>query len=67
MLTLHRWALKPPHFVQEWHVGVRVKESGKLVGFISGIPATMRTGKTVKELPQKDYAELSEKEKMTMC
>lgn len=33
-----RWALGPPGYVEEWHVGVRVKGSGKLVAFISGIP-----------------------------
>uniref|UniRef100_A0A7S4K4H0 Glycylpeptide N-tetradecanoyltransferase n=1 Tax=Guillardia theta TaxID=55529 RepID=A0A7S4K4H0_GUITH len=37
-----RWALTPPHYKAEWHVGVRTEKSGKLVGFITGIPATMR-------------------------
>ncbi|KAF4741453.1 glycylpeptide N-tetradecanoyltransferase, partial [Perkinsus olseni] len=36
-----RWALTPPHYVPDWHFGVRVKSNGKLVGFITGIPATM--------------------------
>ncbi|EGC32258.1 hypothetical protein DICPUDRAFT_155807 [Dictyostelium purpureum] len=36
-----RWALQPPGFLKEWHIGVRVKASKKLVGFISGIPATI--------------------------
>jgi glycylpeptide N-tetradecanoyltransferase len=36
-----RWALGPPGYVEEWHVGVRVKGSGKLVAFISGIPMTV--------------------------
>eukprot|EP00929_Paragymnodinium_shiwhaense_P051727 TRINITY_DN2598_c0_g1_i1.p1 TRINITY_DN2598_c0_g1~~TRINITY_DN2598_c0_g1_i1.p1 ORF type:complete len:475 (+),score=176.62 TRINITY_DN2598_c0_g1_i1:110-1534(+) len=36
-----RWALTPPGFLKQWHLGVRVKTSGKLVGFITGIPATM--------------------------
>jgi len=34
-----RWALTPPGFLQHLHLGVRVKASGKLVGFITGIPA----------------------------
>jgi glycylpeptide N-tetradecanoyltransferase len=34
-----RWALKPPGYIQHWHLGVRVKGKGKLVGFITGIPA----------------------------
>lgn len=32
-------ALKPPGWQMEWHCGVRVKKSKKLVGFISAIPA----------------------------
>lgn len=37
-----RWALQPPGWVKEWHAGVRVTKSRKLVGFISAIPATIR-------------------------
>mmetsp|Transcript_4337 Transcript_4337/g.7622 ORF Transcript_4337/g.7622 Transcript_4337/m.7622 type:complete len:442 (+) Transcript_4337:114-1439(+) len=37
-----RWALKPPGFLRNWHLGVRVKGGGKLVGFITGIPATIQ-------------------------
>lgn len=36
-----RWALKPPEYLRSWHLGVRVKGGGKLVGFITGIPATI--------------------------
>jgi len=36
-----RWALKPPGFLREWHLGVRVKTNRKLVGFITGIPANI--------------------------
>ena len=35
-------ALKPPHFVRDWHVGVRAEKSRKLVGFITAIPANVR-------------------------
>ncbi|CDK29822.1 unnamed protein product [Kuraishia capsulata CBS 1993] len=35
------WALKPPGWRRDWHVGVRVKASGKLVAFISAVPATL--------------------------
>jgi hypothetical protein len=35
------WALQPPGYRSNWHVGVRVKGSGKLVAFISGIPSTL--------------------------
>jgi glycylpeptide N-tetradecanoyltransferase len=34
-----RWALTPPGYLQLLHLGVRVKTSKKLVGFITGIPA----------------------------
>ena len=37
-----RWALQPPGWLQDWHVGVRVIKSKKLVGFISAIPANVR-------------------------
>jgi glycylpeptide N-tetradecanoyltransferase len=40
-----RWALTPPGFKKEWHVGVRVKETGKLVAFITAIPATVHVYK----------------------
>ena len=37
-----RWALQPPGYHREWHVGIRVVASRRLVAFISGIPATLR-------------------------
>jgi glycylpeptide N-tetradecanoyltransferase len=36
-----RWALSPPGYLKQWHLGVRVKSSQKLVGFITGIPANI--------------------------
>ncbi|KYQ91338.1 glycylpeptide N-tetradecanoyltransferase [Tieghemostelium lacteum] len=36
-----RWALQPPGYFKEWHIGVQVKESKQLVAFISAIPATV--------------------------
>ena len=35
------WALKAPGWTTDWHLGVRVKASKKLVGFITGIPANL--------------------------
>ena len=32
------WALQPPGFRRDWHVGVRVAATGRLVAFISAIP-----------------------------
>lgn len=37
-----KWALQPPGWRMEWHCGVRVAKSGRLVGFISAIPAQLR-------------------------
>ncbi|KAF2894338.1 hypothetical protein ILUMI_11835 [Ignelater luminosus] len=36
-----KWALQPPGWRRDWHCGVRVIKSGRLVGFISAIPATL--------------------------
>ena len=36
------WALKPPNWQKDWHCGVRVQKSNKLVGFISAIPARIK-------------------------
>lgn len=37
-----QWAMTPPDYKKDWHVGVCVKSSKRLVGFISGIPVTVR-------------------------
>ncbi|SGZ53690.1 CIC11C00000003853 [Sungouiella intermedia] len=34
-----KWALKPPGWRKEWHVGVRVKSTKKLVAFIAAVPS----------------------------
>jgi Myristoyl-CoA:protein N-myristoyltransferase, N-terminal domain len=31
----------PPGYHKEWHIGVRVRTSKKLVAFISGVPITL--------------------------
>jgi len=40
-LSFLQWALKPPGFLKNWHIGVRVSKNKKLVGFITAIPATV--------------------------
>eukprot|EP01116_Phalansterium_solitarium_P016084 TRINITY_DN364_c0_g1_i4.p1 TRINITY_DN364_c0_g1~~TRINITY_DN364_c0_g1_i4.p1 ORF type:complete len:402 (+),score=135.78 TRINITY_DN364_c0_g1_i4:175-1380(+) len=35
------WALKPPGYRREWHIGVRATSNGKLLAFITGVPATV--------------------------
>lgn len=37
-----KWSLQPPGWTRDWHVGVRVEKSNKLVGFISAIPSKLR-------------------------
>ncbi|KZV72932.1 N-myristoyl transferase [Peniophora sp. CONT] len=37
-----QWALMPPGYHKEWHIGVRVKSNKKLVAFISGVPLKLR-------------------------
>ncbi|CCD25260.1 glycylpeptide N-tetradecanoyltransferase NMT1 NDAI_0E04430 [Naumovozyma dairenensis CBS 421] len=42
------WALKSPGWKNEWHVGVRVKQTQKLIAFISAIPISLQIrGKTI--------------------
>ncbi|KAJ3124442.1 Glycylpeptide N-tetradecanoyltransferase 2 [Nowakowskiella sp. JEL0407] len=50
-----RWALKPPNFHREWHIGVRVSTSKKLVAFISGIPANMRLSENTQPLVEINF------------
>ena len=37
-----KWALRPPGYHEDWHVGVRLKVTQTLVAFITGVPATLR-------------------------
>lgn len=50
-----RWALMPPGWLKEWHVGVRVAKSGKLVGFISAVPARIRVYDKVVEMAEVNF------------
>lgn len=40
------WALKPPGYKKDWHVGVRVKATGRLIGFIAATPADLKVRET---------------------
>lgn len=42
LLIGYRRALQPPGWCKDWHVGVRVVKSRKLVAFISGVPMSLR-------------------------
>jgi len=53
-----RWALKPPGYLRQWHLGVRVKSqtsNGKLVGFISGIPANVQVHDTTVKMTEINF------------
>jgi glycylpeptide N-tetradecanoyltransferase len=50
-----KWALKPPHYKQEWHVGVQAKQSGKLVAFITGIPAVINVRGTSQHMAEINF------------
>lgn len=50
-----RWALKPPGYLRQWHLGVRVKTSGKLVGFITGIPANIQVYEPVVKMVEINF------------
>lgn len=41
-----KWALKPPGWRKDWHLGVRVKETKKLVAFIAGTPCDLKLTKS---------------------
>jgi glycylpeptide N-tetradecanoyltransferase len=41
-----RWALTPPGYVPEWHIGVRRRSDKKLLAFIAGVPLVLTMGNT---------------------
>ncbi|EGN93299.1 hypothetical protein SERLA73DRAFT_189863, partial [Serpula lacrymans var. lacrymans S7.3] len=49
------WALKPPGYYKEWHLGVRVVSNRKLVAFISGVPVTIRVRGNVLRASEINY------------
>ena len=50
-----QWALTPPGYRQEWHVGVRASKNGKLMGFITAIPAHIRIYEVVKDMVEINF------------
>jgi len=49
------WALQPPGWIKEWHCGVRVAKSNKLVGFISAVPANIRMYEKSKHMVEINF------------
>ncbi|KAM6500443.1 Myristoyl-CoA:protein N-myristoyltransferase, N-terminal domain containing protein [Amanita muscaria] len=50
-----KWALKPPGYHKEWHIGVRVTSNKKLVAFISGVPMSVRVRSKVVSAAEVNY------------
>jgi len=50
-----RWALTPPNFNPDLHVGVRNAKNGKLMGFITGIPVKMRVYEEIVEMVEINF------------
>uniref|UniRef100_A0A7S0VEK5 Glycylpeptide N-tetradecanoyltransferase n=1 Tax=Polytomella parva TaxID=51329 RepID=A0A7S0VEK5_9CHLO len=50
-----KWALQPPGYEPDWLIGVRVKATQKLVGFISGVPAEVRAGDSVMKMAEINF------------
>lgn len=51
-----QWALKPPGYIPDWHVGVRLSTGKKkLMGFITGVPADMSVYGTHKKMAEINY------------
>ncbi|XP_050086288.1 glycylpeptide N-tetradecanoyltransferase [Anopheles aquasalis] len=50
-----QWALQPPGWKRDWHCGVRVVKSGRLVGFISAIPGTLNVHKKEQRMVEINF------------
>ncbi|CAE7488565.1 NMT2, partial [Symbiodinium microadriaticum] len=50
-----RWALMPPGFLVDWHLGVRTTNNGKLVGFITAIPADISIHSRVEKMVEINF------------
>jgi glycylpeptide N-tetradecanoyltransferase len=56
-----QWALCPPKYHPEWHVGVRATRTGKLLGFIAGVPATVAVWGTPRPMCEINFLCVHEK------
>ena len=50
-----RWALTVPEFRKEWHVGVRVEKTGKLMASITGVPAKVNVRGVDREMVEINF------------
>jgi glycylpeptide N-tetradecanoyltransferase len=56
-----KWAMTPPGYYKDWHIGVRKKESKELLAFISGIPAHIRIGEKTMKICEINFLCVSKK------
>ncbi|KAK9450339.1 acyl-CoA N-acyltransferase [Limtongia smithiae] len=54
-LEFLKWANCAPNYKSDWHVGVRVVATKKLVAFISGIPVTLRIRNTTMKSAEVNF------------
>ncbi|KAI9332510.1 glycylpeptide N-tetradecanoyltransferase 1-like protein [Obelidium mucronatum] len=50
-----KWAIQPPGWKKQWHLGVRVKQSKKLVAFISAIPGDLMIHDIVQKIVEINF------------
>jgi len=50
-----RWALKPPGYRKEWHLGVRKTATNELQGFITAIPCVIRVHQKVVKMVEINF------------
>ncbi|CAG12630.1 unnamed protein product, partial [Tetraodon nigroviridis] len=50
-----QWALQPPNWSAQWHCGIRVVSSNKLVGFIAAVPAKILVYEVEKHMVQVQF------------
>lgn len=49
------WALTPPGYLKEYHLGVRSSKSGRLMAFITAVPATVRVYNETREMVEVNF------------
>jgi hypothetical protein len=49
------WALTPPDFLVEWHVGVRTSSNNKLVALITAVPADIRVHSSIEKMVEINF------------
>ncbi|KAA3681170.1 glycylpeptide N-tetradecanoyltransferase [Paragonimus westermani] len=50
-----KWALQAPGWHPDWHVGLRVDKSNKLIGFIGAIPCELRIYEKTKKMVEINF------------